>query len=182
FGVEEDDITGPSRAREHVMPRHMYCHVLKERWPDMSYSRIGVLVGRQDHSTILQALRSFRARIERDERLQVLVKGLIAIGRVTEPKDAHIRAWRSFIAKHWLSMMDIDFEPETEPLAPLPLRSADHAWRSAVIDQAQLSGQVGDKLWCEQCQSAVSPAAGSRCSDRFCSLKVTSSQAIEALR
>lgn len=57
YDVAPHEITGPSRVRKCVIPRHMVCAILRNA--GFSHERIGVIINR-DHTTVLHATRQAR--------------------------------------------------------------------------------------------------------------------------
>lgn len=56
YGLKAEDITGPARRREIVVPRQIAIHLTREL-TSLSLPQIGAAFGNRDHSTILHSLR-----------------------------------------------------------------------------------------------------------------------------
>ena len=145
FGLDEYLLVGRSRKASIVVARHACCFVLKERFPSLSLGQIAVLMGGRDHTTIIHALHATRRRMARDPVLRVKVEALIG-GRIPVMQDAHLLAWIAAgvaAARTWTAVVQTDGEAE---------------------DAVQ-------KLWCGQCDYAVTQGEAARCRSRFCSLR-----------
>jgi len=92
FGIEEHLLPGASRRRPVVQARYAFAYVARTWWPDLSYPRIGRLLGGRDHSTVLHGLRQFEEWRARDRDLQDKVARLLA-SRLSDQHNAHVRAW-----------------------------------------------------------------------------------------
>jgi len=55
YGVSINDIKGKSRRREHVVPRHTVCSLLKS-YAGCTLKQIGVMIGNRDHATVINSL------------------------------------------------------------------------------------------------------------------------------
>lgn len=64
YGVTPEDIKGKARSTIYVTPRSVIARILRDR--GLSYPVIGRLMGGRDHSTIMNLLRRFDDRRERD--------------------------------------------------------------------------------------------------------------------
>lgn len=98
FGLEEYLLPGSSRRGPVVKARYAFAYVARSWWPDMSYPRLGRLLGGRDHSTILHGLRQFNDWLARDPELQSKVSRLMA-SRLSDQHDAQIRAWGDYQAE-----------------------------------------------------------------------------------
>ena len=68
FEVNEDDITGYSRADKHLVPRMIaiaICRLKLGHNHRGSYVRIGEAFGGRDHSTVINAVQKYRALVAR---------------------------------------------------------------------------------------------------------------------
>lgn len=57
YGVQVSDISGKSRRREHVIPRHIVCALMK-RYTVYTLQQIGELLGGRDHATVHNSLKA----------------------------------------------------------------------------------------------------------------------------
>lgn len=89
-------VKGPSRLEPLVRARYLFACVARRRWPDLSYPRIGRLLGGRDHSTIIHGLRQFEAVVARDPQLQALVAQLVSARELVQ-HDAHVWVWLGHI-------------------------------------------------------------------------------------
>lgn len=65
YGISQEAIKSHRRTHDIVMPRHMVSH-LAVKLTKASLPRIGRLLGGQDHTTILHAIRVTELRVRRD--------------------------------------------------------------------------------------------------------------------
>lgn len=159
FGVDEARMVGGNRLREIIIPRHATCYVLKARFPDLSYPRLGVLMGGRDHSTIIHAVRSTEYRMERDPELAGKIHALINFPLSdSRQHDAHIRQWAAFRMEAAALAATVVVE-----IAPAP----------AAIDLGEELAEFIDpeKVFCGQCDRAVSDGERRGCRARLCSLR-----------
>ncbi len=179
FGVEEHRLVGASRVREIVVPRHATYYVLRRRFPMMSLPSIGRFMGGRDHSTILHGIRAIEARMERDPALRVLVNALVN-GRLPQQQDCHVSAW--LVAQH-------DARIEAEARAAFEQRIAEQARerrkRAALADQAEadpefLEALDPSRVFCGQCDRAVTRNEAARCLQSRCGLKMGQRRAVAA--
>ncbi len=73
FGVSVADLTGRSRTRHVSEARQAVAYALRRRYPALSLTSIGTILGGRDHSTIIYALAAAerRAMVDRDYALHV---------------------------------------------------------------------------------------------------------------
>lgn len=81
FGIQVEDITGPSRTQKYCAPRHIalwLCRELvkRENGKPVSLPTLGKLFGGRDHSTVLIALRRMQKEIEEGGGIAKAVLGL----------------------------------------------------------------------------------------------------------
>jgi chromosomal replication initiator protein len=62
FGVDARALTNRSRLRHIVEARQAAAYALRARYPSISLSTIGALLGGRDHTTIIYALRAAERR------------------------------------------------------------------------------------------------------------------------
>jgi hypothetical protein len=147
FRISEADLIGKRRWRELSIPRQAAFYVLRQRFPEMSYPRIGRMFADRDHSTIIHGVQQTAARIRRDPKLRAVVEALVA-GRLPEQHDAHVRTWLRGGAK---------VHSFAAPAKP-------------ALRRAEAEEEAPSRQWCDQCQSNVTEAAAARCRQRFCSI------------
>jgi hypothetical protein len=164
FRIAEPVLTGPSRKRLVIVPRHATFYILKKRFPEMSFPRIGELMGGRDHSTIIYGIRETENRMRRNPELAAKIAALI-----TPPHDAHVAAWR-------LALMEAD------AVQALDAAQAEAARRAALASSgrdreaadaralAVIEGPI--KVFCSQCDRRATLAEARACRSQFCGLKV----------
>ena len=69
YGLEEEDLTGPSRRRQVSVPRQMCMYLIREV-TEISLPKIGELLGGRDHTTVMHGCEKIGAQIESDEDLR----------------------------------------------------------------------------------------------------------------
>ena len=69
YGLEEEDLTGPSRRRQVSVPRQLCMYLIREV-TETSLPKIGALLGGRDHTTVLHGCEKIGAQIESDEDLR----------------------------------------------------------------------------------------------------------------
>jgi chromosomal replication initiator protein len=70
FNIDLKEIHSKSRKRDIVLARQVAMFLLKKH-TDYSYSRIGSMVGKRDHATVLHAYRTVQNRLEIDKTFRV---------------------------------------------------------------------------------------------------------------
>lgn len=75
FRIPRDEMTGPSRKREHARPRQMAMALAYEATRH-GYSRLGDFFGERDHSTVIYALRVVEQRAEEDLEVRAAMSEL----------------------------------------------------------------------------------------------------------
>lgn len=154
FGIEEHRLVGACRLREVVIPRHATYYVLRHRFPDMSFPRIGRFMGGRDHSTIIHGIRAIEQRMRHDEALRQLV-GALVHGRLPEQQDAHVRRWTvEQLYRH-------NARRTIRPAAPAP-----------AVDSELAEFVDSSRMFCNQCDRAVTGVEAARCTQRLCSFRV----------
>lgn len=163
FGVSEQDLIGFSRRREISIPRQATFYVLRQRFPEMSYPRIARLLGGRDHSTIIHGCLQTIERMKRDPELARTVQALI-----TPFHDAHVETWRA----HNLRAAEAVHQSLDAARAAETHRTAQIAREPGAPDERALAVLEGPvKVFCGQCDRAVTLASAERCQSRFCGLK-----------
>jgi chromosomal replication initiator protein len=69
YGLDEEDLTGPSRRRQVSVPRQLCMYLMREV-TETSLPKIGELLGGRDHTTILHGCERIGGQIESDEELR----------------------------------------------------------------------------------------------------------------
>lgn len=86
FGVKAEDITSKKRNSEFVQPRQVVMYLCREL-TDTSFTNIGKLLGKKDHTTIIHGVNKVAAEIQTNEELRnkidIITKRLI-------PPDVYI--------------------------------------------------------------------------------------------
>ena len=75
YGVRADEILGPSRQKEYVLPRHMVMYMAREE-TTASLPEIGQALGGRDHTTVLYGKMKMAAEIQKKDTLR---RDLLAI-------------------------------------------------------------------------------------------------------
>lgn len=69
FGVRPEDITSKKRNSEYVLPRHVVMYLCR-RLTDTSLISVAKILGKKDHTTVINGVEKIAAEIERDEDLR----------------------------------------------------------------------------------------------------------------
>lgn len=69
FGVKAEDITSKKRNSEFVQPRQVVMYLCREL-TDTSFTNIGKLLGKKDHTTIIHGVNKVAAEIQTNEELR----------------------------------------------------------------------------------------------------------------
>ncbi len=69
FGIKPEDISSKKRNSEFVIPRQVVMYLCREL-TDASYSNIGKLVGKKDHTTIIHGAKKISEEIKMNEELR----------------------------------------------------------------------------------------------------------------
>lgn len=69
FGVKPEDITSKKRNSEFVQPRQVVMYLCREL-TDTSFTNIGKLLGKKDHTTIIHGVNKVAAEIQTNEELR----------------------------------------------------------------------------------------------------------------
>ena len=69
FGVRAEDITSKKRNSEFVQPRQVVMYLCREL-TDTSYTNIGKLIGKKDHTTIIHGVKKIGEEINYNEELR----------------------------------------------------------------------------------------------------------------
>ena len=87
FQIDQADLLGLSRRREHIEPRHILFALSREVCPHYGIIALGSFFNR-DHGTILNSERALRRLLETDSRYAVRVARIRAAVRDGEPAHA----------------------------------------------------------------------------------------------
>lgn len=68
FNISTDELTGPIRKREILMPRQICMYLIKHEL-DHSYEKIGEVFGGRNHTTVIHAYNSISDKLKTDFRL-----------------------------------------------------------------------------------------------------------------
>lgn len=69
FGVRPEDITSKKRNSEYVLPRHVVMYLCR-KLTDTSLISVAKILGKKDHTTVINGVEKIAAEIERDEELR----------------------------------------------------------------------------------------------------------------
>ena len=69
FGVSIQNMTGPDRRQEVVLPRQIAMYLLREE-ANYSLPKIGEAMGGRDHTTVMYACQKVTDMLERDDKLR----------------------------------------------------------------------------------------------------------------
>jgi chromosomal replication initiator protein len=69
FGVSVENLIGPDRRQEVVLPRQIVMYLLREE-ANYSLPKIGQAVGGRDHTTVMYACQKVTDMLERDDKLR----------------------------------------------------------------------------------------------------------------
>jgi chromosomal replication initiator protein len=72
-GITRQELESKQRDRRIVIPRQIAMYLLRED-TDLSLSEVGSLFGGRDHSTVLHSCEKVAADLDRDDRLQSMLK------------------------------------------------------------------------------------------------------------
>lgn len=75
--VYKSDILGQTRKRHVVLIRHVFCYVVKARYPKATFETIAEFLGGRDHTTILHSVQTTQDLVDiKDEETLTLLKTL----------------------------------------------------------------------------------------------------------
>ena len=77
YGVKAKELMSKSRKQAVVLPRQLAMYLI-HKYTDMSYSQLGRLFGKRDHSTVLYACNQMAHRISVDKQFRRVVEELEA--------------------------------------------------------------------------------------------------------
>ena len=69
FGVSVENLLGPDRRQEVVLPRQIAMYLLRED-ANFSLPKIGNAMGGRDHTTVMYACQKITDMLERDDKLR----------------------------------------------------------------------------------------------------------------
>lgn len=85
FYLTPEEITGPSRRIDIVMARHVAAYLLFNSQLDMSYRVVALGLGRNDHTTTINAIRRVEEQMVIDQglkdRIQVLLPSCASVNQ-----------------------------------------------------------------------------------------------------
>ena len=77
FGVRPEDITSKKRNSEYVLPRHVVMYLCR-KLTDTSLISIAKILGKKDHTTVINGVEKIASEIERDEefrnKIDIIIK------------------------------------------------------------------------------------------------------------
>lgn len=159
FGVDEHRLVGATRFADVVTARQATYLVLKTRFPELSFPRIGNLMGGRDHSTIIYGIDAIRNKMARDPALRQVVAALIK-GSLPVQHNAHVMDWR----------LHISVDARRERREQLVAVAAEQGARND--DLAKRDEPL--RVFCEQCDQRMTIDAAARCQARICGLRARS--------
>ena len=77
FNVSEEDLLGKKKNREIAFPRQITMYIMRQI-TDLTYPKIGSILGGRDHSTAMHADDKISSMIKEDEELDKTIKDIIA--------------------------------------------------------------------------------------------------------
>lgn len=75
FNIKPQDLTGPRRQKELVMPRQIAMYLLYEDC-HLPFEKVGSLLGGRDHTTILHGVEKIKVAIDRDREIARIIVDL----------------------------------------------------------------------------------------------------------
>jgi chromosomal replication initiator protein len=75
FNIKPQDLTGPRRQKELVMPRQIAMYLLYEDC-HLPFEKVGSLLGGRDHTTILHGVEKIKVAIDRDREIARIILDL----------------------------------------------------------------------------------------------------------
>ena len=69
FGVRPEDITSKKRNSEYVLPRHVVMYLCR-RLTETSLISVAKILGKKDHTTVINGVEKISAEVERNEELR----------------------------------------------------------------------------------------------------------------
>ena len=73
YKINKSDITGKSRKKEYVFPRHLAIYLVRQIM-DLSQTQIGKIFGNRDHSTVINAIKNIDKKIKIDKASKLVLK------------------------------------------------------------------------------------------------------------
>lgn len=77
FHVDEDEIKGNSRVENVALARHICMYVVKQLIPALSLSKIAAAFGKNDHTTVINADKKIREKMDQDEAFAVQIREIM---------------------------------------------------------------------------------------------------------
>jgi chromosomal replication initiator protein len=75
FGIKESELSSSRRSRSVAFPRQLAMY-LSRRLTSASFSEIGMVFGKRDHTTVIYAYRKIEKLLRTDSECRSLVEGL----------------------------------------------------------------------------------------------------------
>lgn len=170
FDLTEAELMGRSRFPRIAQPRMAICYIMRTARPKLSYPCIAAMLGGRDHSTIIHAVRKTEARMARNRALAEKVEALVAMfARRSDVRqhDAHVALWREFQRL----VLQRDAMAAIRRIEAERKRAEAEAEARRNSDDEFLAALDARKVFCGQCDRAVTPEAAARCSARLCGLR-----------
>ena len=77
FNVRPEDITSKRRNSEFVQPRHVVMYLCRTLLPDISLINIAKILGKKDHTTVINGVEKITAELQRNEELKNKIDTII---------------------------------------------------------------------------------------------------------
>lgn len=76
YNIKTSDLTGKKRSYDCTLPRHITMYILKEVFNE-TYKKIGQIMGKRDHSTVMNACKNIKDQIKINKELKTAVDKII---------------------------------------------------------------------------------------------------------
>lgn len=73
YQITRTDLTGPNRNQKYVIPRQICMYILKNTF-ELTYSKIGKILGHRDHSTVMSGATKIEKEIKMNPELDSAIK------------------------------------------------------------------------------------------------------------
>lgn len=77
YNITVADIKGGKRSSKYITPRHICMYIFKEKY-DLSYDKIGTLLGGKHHTTVIAAVTKITHEIQTDDGIKMAVERIIS--------------------------------------------------------------------------------------------------------
>lgn len=76
YNITIEDLVGKSRTNNIIVPRHLCMYILKNKYK-LPYKKIGDLMGKKDHSTVMTACAKVEQELKDDEEIKLAYNTII---------------------------------------------------------------------------------------------------------